>query len=321
MVKQTKSILSNSLSTQRLFNTLIDYAGVFPPTQLPLEEAITNYANYINREDSWILGPFVFPASNLNKLDEHMYLFDSNRPLSLSALVRKSKNPAELIDFLAEDLQTIQKFREKYEGKVKINFLELPLPSLHLDEEDVNQIVTLIKKYHVTCYCELPVENNFNKNALDSCIKMIADTNQLRTKLRTGGIKKELIPNIETVTSFIHICKKYNVSMKFTAGLHHPIRMYRDEVNTKMHGFLNVFTAGLMAFQYDLEHNQIRNILSDENHRNFSFENDTFRWANLDISASDIKDLRNKFICSFGSCNFVGPINEFIELDIIEGGN
>ena len=41
---------------------LIDYAGLFPPANLSLEAAINNYRNYINSDDSWMLGPFVLPV-------------------------------------------------------------------------------------------------------------------------------------------------------------------------------------------------------------------------------------------------------------------
>lgn len=320
MVDQTQTILSNSQSGKVLLDQVIDYAGIFPPSKLPLSEAINNYEEYINRGDAWILGPFVFPAHNLNKLDGYMDLFTSARPLSISALVRKSTNPAEMIKFLEEDLRTIQYFNKKYERISNIDLLELPLPSLYLRNSDFEQIVGLIEKYNITCYCEIPVGDSFNEEGLNNCIELLSNTNELRAKLRTGSVKKELIPNVDIVSAFIYACKKHQVSMKFTAGLHHPIRMYRGEVDNKMHGFINVFTAGFMAFHHDLSKNHIQDILLDENHLNFSFQKDRLVWKDLEILAEDIQMLRNNYLCSFGSCNFIDPVKEFIDLEIIKGG-
>lgn len=320
MVNHTQTVFTNSLSGAVLLDKVIDYAGIFPPSQLPLNEAINNYADYMNEGDSWILGPFVFPAHNLSKLDEYMDLFTSEKPLSISAIIRRATNSAEMMTFLEEDLQTIQNFEKKYGGITKVEVLELPLPSLSLCQTDFEQIRALIEKYNVTCYCEIPIGNGFNEEELDKCLELISNTNKLRAKLRTGSVKKELIPNVDVVSTFIYLCKKHQVPMKFTAGLHHPMRMYRDEVKTKMHGFVNVFTAGFMAFYHDLASKQIQDILSDENHRNFSFQKDKLVWNDLEIPIKDIKNLRTKYVCSFGSCNFIGPIKEFIDLNIIEGG-
>ena len=74
---------------------LIDYAGLFPPANLSLEDAITNYANYKNSENTWMLGPFVLPASQLKSLHLHMHLFTNERPLTLSVVGGKGSSEAE----------------------------------------------------------------------------------------------------------------------------------------------------------------------------------------------------------------------------------
>src|SRR5436305_3553099 len=42
---------------------IIDYAGLFPPAQLPLDEAIRRYARYRTEPESWMMGRFVCPLS------------------------------------------------------------------------------------------------------------------------------------------------------------------------------------------------------------------------------------------------------------------
>ena len=50
-------------SLQTLLARLIDYAGLFPPAALPMEQAIDNYRRYRDGEYAWMLGRFVVPAA------------------------------------------------------------------------------------------------------------------------------------------------------------------------------------------------------------------------------------------------------------------
>jgi hypothetical protein len=44
-----------------LLTGLIDYAGLFPPAKLSLDQAIRNYAAYRQCPERWMLGKFVIP--------------------------------------------------------------------------------------------------------------------------------------------------------------------------------------------------------------------------------------------------------------------
>jgi hypothetical protein len=54
-------MLAKSLET--LLARLIDYAGLFPPASLPMEQALANYRRYRDGEHAWMLGRFVVPAA------------------------------------------------------------------------------------------------------------------------------------------------------------------------------------------------------------------------------------------------------------------
>src|SRR5712692_2981712 len=43
-------------------------------------------------------------------------------------------------------------------------------------------------------------------------------------KLRTGGVKPEMIPAVGDVAAFIAACAERRLAFKATAGLHHPVR-------------------------------------------------------------------------------------------------
>jgi hypothetical protein len=52
-----------------LLNGLIDYAGLFPPAELPMPEALRNYAAYRDGEYAWALGRFIVPAARVGEVD------------------------------------------------------------------------------------------------------------------------------------------------------------------------------------------------------------------------------------------------------------
>jgi hypothetical protein len=95
-------------------------------------------------------------------------------------------------------------------------------------------------------------------------------------KLRTGGVTADAFPSTEQVAWAIASVRDAGVPLKCTAGLHHPVRHYNESVQTKMHGFLNVFGAGVLAEAKDLSQAQIQSILEDENPEHFTFDENGF---------------------------------------------
>ena len=57
-------------SIHALLTGAIDYAGLFPPSQLSMEDAVVNVAKYRASEHSWMLGRFVVPVARLDELRE-----------------------------------------------------------------------------------------------------------------------------------------------------------------------------------------------------------------------------------------------------------
>jgi hypothetical protein len=53
-----------------LLDHLIDYAGLFPPASLPLDRALANYHHYCECKYAWLLGRFVIPETQLQRVAE-----------------------------------------------------------------------------------------------------------------------------------------------------------------------------------------------------------------------------------------------------------
>jgi hypothetical protein len=159
-------------------------------------------------------------------------------------------------------------------------------------------------------YIEPPVNNDF-KYIFEKLAETIAESDHdggnAGFKIRTGGVTPEVFPSPEQIACALNVCNLNKIELKATAGLHHPVRHYNDGVNTKMHGFLNVFGAGILALANNLNEREIKYILSDENPSNFIFDNDKFSWKDLRADSETIQNARSNFVTTFGSCSFDEP--------------
>ncbi|MEO8383127.1 MAG: hypothetical protein ABI779_25950 [Acidobacteriota bacterium] len=55
-------------SLRVLLRHLIDYAGLFPPAALTMQDAVRNYARYREGEDAWGLGKFIVPQARASEV-------------------------------------------------------------------------------------------------------------------------------------------------------------------------------------------------------------------------------------------------------------
>lgn len=55
-------------SLRALMEHAIDYAGLYPPASLPLEDVIENYERYLGSEDAWMLNRLVLPENQLREV-------------------------------------------------------------------------------------------------------------------------------------------------------------------------------------------------------------------------------------------------------------
>jgi hypothetical protein len=308
-----KGVMVVKSSTQSFLSSLIDYAGLFPPSQLPLADAVQNYRSYQSDQDSWMLGRFIIPAARLAELDPYVSLFSEKNRLNIAAIGQRSTDADHCLETLDDDLSRISTFRNNHKEMVHVSVLELPLPPIIPNGHLLKSIASETKQHDLLTFCEmtLPLNVEWVDNMLKT-IDEIAEHNRksdviLGLKLRTGGLKAEDFPTADQVATVLVGCYERKIPLKFTAGLHHPIRMYRKEVDAKMHGFLNVFTAGMVARVHRLDIATTAEILADEEASHFRFTDKGLFWKDLGVSVSEIKQLRQEGLCSYGSCSFTEP--------------
>src|SRR5437868_11383740 len=83
---------TESSPVRALLSASVDYAGLFPPAELPLQAALSNHAEYVRSKDAWMLGAFVLPIAKFSAAAPSFSQFDALRPLRISALGAKSEN-------------------------------------------------------------------------------------------------------------------------------------------------------------------------------------------------------------------------------------
>ena len=101
-------------------------------------------------------------------------------------------------------------------------------------------------------------------DAAASTIKALAGSGA-GFKLRTGGVTADAFPTGAQIARALVAAVRHRVPIKFTAGLHHPVRLFHESVGTKMHGFLNVLGAGVLAAEHRWSEAQTQEMLADEN--------------------------------------------------------
>ncbi len=301
-----------------LMERMIDYAGMFPPANLPLDEAIRNYARYRNDANGWMLGRFIFPAAQLIDLAPYGELFCDEPPFPFAMLGRGGDSDTAFADNVQRDLLDIEAFRRCHGDNVTVDVYEVRIPGPSAIDAIPRQVDKIGPPSFVPFFEITPQ----NEAALVAAVKNIAthnrncvgETPQSRClpaglKLRCGGRDAVSYPSLEMVTAAITACRDEKVKLKFTAGLHHPARRFDGSIGSHTHGFLNLFVAGVLAATQNLTESQIREIVADDDQTNFMFDDDGLYWCDYRASVAEIESARENAVISFGSCSFDEPLD------------
>ena len=300
-------------SLRALLEHSIDYAGMFPPCALDLEPALANHACYVRLDDSWMLNAFVLPVGQFDAAKQFLPQFDPTHPLSISALGPKTENATAFREALARTDEAIRSLAAHNVDLVSISQLEMFLPA-DADSSLLNEARSILGT--LPAFWEAPAERVERTIALLAEHNSNADHPTFGYKMRTGGVTADAFPTPAQIAPALVAPATHQVPIKFTAGLHHPLRQYRDEVQTKMHGFLNVLGAAVLAAEHRWDAAQTAAMLEDEDVRSFKFEDEFFAWRDWKI---DVQRLRNRrrFVTTFGSCSFDEPRDDLRALKLL----
>jgi hypothetical protein len=305
-------------SLRALLSGVIDYAGLFPPAQLPLDEAIRNYQSYSASADAWMLGRFVCPAAKLKELN------------FVPPLTVVGRGGMEFGAAVAQDVADMTALRERRHYTV-IDGFEVRIgkevlcprvensvsPSLRFPDLHFATALTLV--FRATSFFELE-QGPAWPESVDALLSAVASTSDTHAglKVRCGGTTARAVPSAWLVAHALAACRTAGVPVKFTAGLHHPVRHHDDSLVTMAHGFLNVFVAGALCHARGLDAAAIQPILEDEDPKSFRFEDGRLQWKEFQATTDDVVAARKQFVISFGSCSFDEPREDLRALGLME---
>ncbi|HQV30795.1 MAG TPA: hypothetical protein PKV71_02920 [Calditrichia bacterium] len=322
---------------QEFLANIIDYAGLFPPAKLPMEEAFANYLRYRSGAMSWMLSRFICPARRLEEVQVlSRNLPEGAPPLQLSVLLSGGRTPEEWSINFRADLDAILRFREAMGEGASVDFLECRLPdSLSAGPAEnllsfLDAIAVMQKEAGLAGalpFFEMAMSAGWDQE-LPRFIKSIGEFGEKNPglgsgelapgfKIRCGGTTPDAYPSPAQVGAAIFYCRQEGVPLKATAGLHHPVRHQNPGEKVKMHGFLNVFGAGILARAHEMSLREIVEIVADEHAENFLFTERAFVWHTLRASREELSASRKSALISFGSCSFEEPCEDLRRMGIL----
>jgi hypothetical protein len=272
---------ADSKTTRALLSELIDYAGLFPPAGLDMAAAVREYASYLAGEYSWMLGRFVVQAGRLAEFEKAASRYLGGEKWKIALLGRPAK-------------------------PVEVDAVELRAERIR----DIQPIAGAETYFEVTP--ALPLE---------ATIEAIARAG-VRAKIRTGGLTPEAFPEASRVARFLALCHKYGVAFKATAGLHHPVGGEHPftydprSARGMMFGFVNLFLAAILIFNGGDEGDAAQ-LLEERSPNAFHFDNDAVCWRKYRITPEQIRQARERFAISFGSCSFEEPVRELEAMGLL----
>ena len=289
-----------------LLSEIVDYAGLFPPAQLPLEKAVREYAAHLGEEKAWMLGRFIIPAQRLEELEPHLVIF--SEPVRIIALGKGGRSEDEYLKNLNQDLTAIKTFRTAQDASVSIDSFEARLPPLPVTNAFIANVVNQLREAGLKQSHEFAVDDHLE---LTMAALAAADAG---AKLRCGGVTADAVPAPEQVARFIVAARDAGVPVKFTAGLHHPVRHFSDDIQTEMHGFLNLYVGGMLAHTTGSGWQELAGIIADQSPDAFALTGVGVEWRGRLVRSEDAARLRENALLGQGSCSFAEPVADLHDM-------
>lgn len=274
---------------QILLEGFFDYAGLYPPASLDMEETVSNWAAALAGQWGWMLGRLIVPASRLNQFATAAASHDQSRePWCLSVLLPEAGGDAfegALALTMAVDSATIDVVEFK---AATPKALETALDLLS-DE--------------VFPFVEIDISED-PRGMLAALAGSVA-----AAKVRTGGTSGEDYPQLDDLARFVHVCGASGQPFKATAGMHHPTRRHNEATGVLEYGFLGVLLAAAAARFRDATQDEVAALLAAEDLEEGWLD----AWEPQELAV-----VRAELFCSLGACSFDEPREDLQALGLLD---
>lgn len=262
---------------------ILDYAGMFPPESLPLDEAVRRYAGLRRHPHAWMLGRFVVPAGRLAEVEP-----DGAWPLSVLC-----GRGGEWLSGLRGEVRQVQEFLERHPS-CSLGAVELTAAP------ELEEGLALLPA-GVPVFCETGWAGDLEATAARLAAAGAG------WKLRTGGATPRDHPPPARLAEVLALAARHRVPVKFTAGLHAPVRHEAPAVGCRQFGFVGAFAAGML----DLTAQEREAVLEEGSLEAFHLDGE-LRWRGHALDAQGVAEGRRRVV-SFGSCSFTEPVEALEE--------
>jgi hypothetical protein len=267
------------------FVHLVDDAAIFPPGNLPLEQAVEEHEDHLRSDYADLLGGFVVSDVKLPDLVE---LLPPGAGLGINLVVTGGAGAIEgAVRWAARadqvDLRALE-FALRDEADLAHNAARAMAMLDTLDDELAD----------VEVYVEPPRVHDEPTAGWLGALDVIAERD-MPLKFRTGGVHDDDFPTAAELAACLDAALDRELPFKCTAGLHNAVR------TGHRHGFLNV----LVATRATLSGNDAVAALEE-----------TDPAPLLELVRAEGEAARRWFR-SFGSCRVLEPHDELVELGLL----
>ena len=293
-------------SARALLEGLVDYAGLFPPAALAMDDAVAEYQRWRSLASVLDARPLRAAGSAPPRLRAGFRRASARGGRRRAVAPERSRRSD-----VHGDSSLVTSFNRSNAGRAVVDAVELKAAGPLDAEESLEALPP-----GPTAFVEVPLGGDLG-GLLASLRRRGA-----RAKVRTGGVVPDAIPDPADLARFIAACAAAGVQWKATAGLHHPIRAEQALTyepggpRAVLHGFLNVFAAaafaGVAAPFPDLE-----GVLREQDAAAFQLDDEGLSWRHLHASTDELARTRRDVASSFGSCSFAEPVADLRSIGVL----
>ena len=308
-----------------LMDGLIDYAGLFPPSKLPMDKAVEIYARATRSEHAGFVNRFICPVTRLMDLTEHgamvmpgtfatsgyREMADDLPGWSVSAII--DADPDECLGVIDE---FNEHHRHEEHGLARVDAVEMRVGS----PGEIDDALDMLPD-DISPSFEFPREAVIGGDPRGFVAALAG--NDALAKIRCGGVTPDLLPAPADVARFLMACHRADVPFKATAGLHHPVRAEQNLTYDNnpprgvMHGFLNVFLGAALLRVAGIDEATLVRILEETDPRAFVLTETDAGWRDLTINLLELARVRESFATGYGSCSIDEPVEDLRGLGLL----
>ncbi|HTV73946.1 MAG TPA: hypothetical protein VME66_09605 [Candidatus Acidoferrales bacterium] len=308
-------------SALRMFlRELVDFDGLRPPAALSVDEALRVYLRDRSSPEAWMLARVVVPASNLERLVENPLLRDirlacDGQPLPVCVLIN---SPDPRVDYTLVG-------RYVYGERQPIAVRALDVPIVKAGAADAGaRVHAVVQKlavaelpYTIPVFLEMPHDAQLLVGDLLDAIarERRAGRTMLCAAVRCSG-PADVVLDCSDVAFFIATARKYEIPIKAN-GVQAPLRRTNPQTGLPEHGLLNVFGAAVLSFAFDLDVQELTQILLDEKASNFRLDQESFSWKDHRVNQAAIFNARMSLARTCSTMRFREQADALIALEIL----